>query len=164
MTPVPATQNNSAWSAGRAESPYPARTGARARRGERLAPGRPVRACRADVRRELQRMRLSCLLKRLNLSRQKTRPSHPKGDPAAQAAFKKGAPSMLKAIAAKHPEARFSSGVRTSALGEKGRTTRGGMSAALARVGRSALRELVSVCRLPPRHERDLRAGTAARR
>ena len=34
---------------------------------------------------------LSCLLKRLNLSRQKTRPSHPKGDPAAQAAFKKGA-------------------------------------------------------------------------
>ena len=35
---------------------------------------------------------LSCLLKRLNLSRQKTRPSHPKGDPAAQAAFKKGAP------------------------------------------------------------------------
>lgn len=34
---------------------------------------------------------LSCLLDRLNLSRQKTRPSHPKGDPAAQAAFKKGA-------------------------------------------------------------------------
>jgi transposase len=34
---------------------------------------------------------LSCLLKRLNLSRQKTRPSHPKGDPAAQAAFKKAA-------------------------------------------------------------------------
>jgi putative transposase len=34
---------------------------------------------------------LSCLLKRLTLSRQKTRPSHPKGDPAAQAAFKKGA-------------------------------------------------------------------------
>jgi transposase len=34
---------------------------------------------------------LSCLLKRLNLSRQKTRPSHPKGYPAAQAAFKKGA-------------------------------------------------------------------------
>ena len=35
---------------------------------------------------------LSCLLKRLNLSRQKTRSSHPKGNPAAQAAFKKGAP------------------------------------------------------------------------
>ena len=35
---------------------------------------------------------LSCLLDRLNLSRQKTRPSHPKGNPAAQAAFKKGAP------------------------------------------------------------------------
>jgi transposase len=35
---------------------------------------------------------LSCLLQRLNLSRQKTRPSHPKGDAAAQAAFKKGAP------------------------------------------------------------------------
>jgi transposase len=35
---------------------------------------------------------LSCLLKRLNLSRQKTRPSHPKGDPAAQAAFKKATP------------------------------------------------------------------------
>ena len=35
---------------------------------------------------------LSCLLKRLNLSRQKTRPSHPKGDPAVQAAFKKGTP------------------------------------------------------------------------
>jgi transposase len=34
---------------------------------------------------------LSCLLRRLNLSRQKTRPSHPKGNPAAQAAFKKGA-------------------------------------------------------------------------
>jgi transposase len=34
---------------------------------------------------------LSRLLKRLGLSRQKTRPSHPKGDPAAQAAFKKGA-------------------------------------------------------------------------
>jgi transposase len=33
---------------------------------------------------------LSCLLKRLNLSRQKTRPSHPNGNPAAQAAFKKG--------------------------------------------------------------------------
>jgi transposase len=33
---------------------------------------------------------LSRLLKRLDLSRQKTRPSHPKGDPAAQAAFKKG--------------------------------------------------------------------------
>jgi len=32
---------------------------------------------------------LSCLLDRLNLSRQKTRPSHPKGDPAARAAFKK---------------------------------------------------------------------------
>jgi transposase len=35
---------------------------------------------------------LSCLLKRLNLSRQKTRPSHPKGNPAAQAAFKKATP------------------------------------------------------------------------
>ena len=35
---------------------------------------------------------LSALLKRLGLSRQKTRPSHPKGDPAAQAAFKKAAP------------------------------------------------------------------------
>jgi transposase len=34
---------------------------------------------------------LSCLLDRLNLSRQKTRPSHPKGDAAAQAAFKKSA-------------------------------------------------------------------------
>ena len=34
---------------------------------------------------------LSCLLKRLNLSRQKTRPLHPKGNPAAQAPFKKGA-------------------------------------------------------------------------
>ncbi|WP_165820446.1 IS630 family transposase [Microvirga sp. KLBC 81] len=35
---------------------------------------------------------LSSLLKRLGLSRQKTRPSHPKGNPAAQAAFKKPAP------------------------------------------------------------------------
>ena len=35
---------------------------------------------------------LSCLLKRLNLSRRKTRPSHSKGNPAAQAAFKKGTP------------------------------------------------------------------------
>jgi transposase len=34
---------------------------------------------------------LSRVLNRLNLSRQKTRPSHPKGSPAAQAAFKKGA-------------------------------------------------------------------------
>jgi transposase len=34
---------------------------------------------------------LSCLLDRLNLSRQKTRPSHPTGDAAAQAAFKKEA-------------------------------------------------------------------------
>jgi transposase len=35
---------------------------------------------------------LSCLLGRLHLSRQKARPAHPKGDPAAQAAFKKAAP------------------------------------------------------------------------
>ena len=35
---------------------------------------------------------LSCLLGRLPLSRQKARPSHPKGDTAAQAAFKKAAP------------------------------------------------------------------------
>ncbi|MFC5487100.1 winged helix-turn-helix domain-containing protein [Microvirga aerilata] len=34
----------------------------------------------------------SCLLKRPNLSRQKTRPSHPKGNPAAQTAFKKETP------------------------------------------------------------------------
>jgi transposase len=34
---------------------------------------------------------LSCLLQRLNLSRQKTRPSHPRGEAAAQAAFKKEA-------------------------------------------------------------------------
>lgn len=34
---------------------------------------------------------MSCLLDRLNLSRQKTRPSHPKGDATAQAAFKKSA-------------------------------------------------------------------------
>jgi transposase len=38
------------------------------------------------------RRRLSCLLKRLNLSHQKTGSSHPKGSPAAQAAFKKGTP------------------------------------------------------------------------
>ena len=38
---------------------------------------------------------LSCLLKRLNLSRQKTRSSHPKGNPAAQTAFKKGAARKL---------------------------------------------------------------------
>jgi transposase len=49
----------------------------------------------------------SCLLKRLNLSRQKTQPSHPKGDPAAQAAFKKDLPSKLQALAAQHPEARL---------------------------------------------------------
>jgi transposase len=35
---------------------------------------------------------LSRVLKRLDLSRQKTRPSHPKGNPAAQAAFKKATP------------------------------------------------------------------------
>ncbi len=35
---------------------------------------------------------LSRVLKRLDLSRQKTRPSYPKGNPAAQAAFKKSAP------------------------------------------------------------------------
>ena len=34
---------------------------------------------------------ISRLLKRLGLSRQKARPRHPQGDPAAQAAFKKGA-------------------------------------------------------------------------
>jgi transposase len=34
---------------------------------------------------------MSRLLKRLGLSRQKTRPRHPQGDPAARAAFKKGA-------------------------------------------------------------------------
>ena len=34
---------------------------------------------------------ISRLLKRLGLSRQKTRPRHPQGDPAARAAFKKGA-------------------------------------------------------------------------
>jgi transposase len=34
---------------------------------------------------------LSCLLDRLNLSRQKTRPSHPKADLAVQGAFKKDA-------------------------------------------------------------------------
>ena len=34
---------------------------------------------------------ISRLLKRLGLSRQKTRPRHPRGDPAARAAFKKGA-------------------------------------------------------------------------
>ena len=44
---------------------------------------------------------LSCLLKRLNLSRQKTRPSHPKGNPAAQAAFKKGTP--VKAAGSRGP-------------------------------------------------------------
>src|ERR671917_1903103 len=38
---------------------------------------------------------LSCLLKRLNPSRQKTRPSHPKGNPAVQAAFKKGAARVI---------------------------------------------------------------------
>jgi transposase len=35
----------------------------------------------------------SCLLKRLNLSRQKTRPSHLTGNPAAPAVFNKGAAS-----------------------------------------------------------------------
>ena len=34
---------------------------------------------------------MSRLLKRLGLSRQKARPRHPQGDPAARAAFKKGA-------------------------------------------------------------------------
>ncbi|MBM1174719.1 winged helix-turn-helix domain-containing protein [Microvirga arabica] len=35
---------------------------------------------------------LSRVLKRFGLLRQKTRPSHPKGSPAAQAAFKKAMP------------------------------------------------------------------------
>jgi hypothetical protein len=61
------------------------------------------------------------LLMRLNLSRQKTRPSHPKGNPAVQAAFKKGA--ALKA--AKHPEARLQLWCQDEArFGQKGRTTR----------------------------------------
>jgi transposase len=47
---------------------------------------------------------LSCLLKRLNLSRQKTRPSHPKGDPAAQAAFKKAAPSAAAGAGRRAPQ------------------------------------------------------------
>ncbi|MPR13540.1 winged helix-turn-helix domain-containing protein [Microvirga tunisiensis] len=51
-----------------------------------------MRACRAGLWGERQQWGLSCLLKRLNLSRQKTRPSHPKGDPAAPAAFKNGTP------------------------------------------------------------------------
>ena len=67
---------------------------------------------------------LSCLLKRLNLSRQKTRPSHPKGDPAAQAAFKKELPARLGTIAAEHPETRLQLWCQDEArFGQKGRTT-----------------------------------------
>ncbi len=55
---------------------------------------------------------LSCLLKRLNLSRQKTRPSHPKGDPAAQAAFKKGPPSAAAGPGCRTPRSTPSGLVR----------------------------------------------------
>jgi transposase len=47
---------------------------------------------------------LSCLLKRLNLSRQKTRPSHPKGNPVAQAAFKKGTPRTATGFGRRAPK------------------------------------------------------------
>ncbi len=52
---------------------------------------------------------LSCLLQRLNLSRQKTRPSHPKGDAAAQAAFKKGAPGTASGYRIRAPRSAASS-------------------------------------------------------
>src|SRR3712207_5694323 len=55
---------------------------------------------------------LSCLLKRLNLSRQKTRPSHPKGSPAAQAAFKKGPPSAAAGPGCRTPRSTPSGLVR----------------------------------------------------
>lgn len=64
---------------------------------------------------------LSCLLKRLNLSRQKTRPSDPKGNPAAQAAFKKKElPSKLQGLATEHPEARLQLWCQDEALWPKG--------------------------------------------
>ena len=66
----------------------PAQAGAG--RGQRLASGltlcEPVERS-YGVRYSL--WGLSCLLDCLDLSRQKTRPSHPKGDPAAPAAFNK---------------------------------------------------------------------------
>jgi hypothetical protein len=68
---------------------------------------------------------LSCLLKRLNLSRQKTRPSHPKSNPAAKAASKRKLPSKLQGIAAEHPDARLQLWCQDEArFGQKGRTTR----------------------------------------
>lgn len=48
-----------------------------------------ARTCEARFGKRMHPWSLGRLLKRLGLSRQKTRPSHPLKDPAAQAAFKK---------------------------------------------------------------------------
>ncbi|MFD0464931.1 IS630 family transposase [Microvirga aerilata] len=77
---------------------------------------------------------LSRVLKRLSLSRQKTRPSHPKGSPAAQAAFKSSSrpscrPSRLSTLG--HV---FSSGARTKrALARRAGRHGSGMSVGCAR-------------------------------
>lgn len=69
------------------------------------------------------------LLKRLGLSRQKTRPRHPEGDPAARSRSgaldrsKKGLGSKPAAIAAAHPDARLQLWCQDEArVGQKGRT------------------------------------------
>ncbi len=65
---------------------------------------------------------LGRLLKRLGFSRQKTRPSHPQKDPAAQAAFKR-APALLRKIQHTHKNKRIRLFFQDEArIGQKGRT------------------------------------------
>ncbi|WP_109156589.1 MULTISPECIES: IS630 family transposase [unclassified Azospirillum] len=66
---------------------------------------------------------LSRIVRRLNLSKQKTRPRHPQSNAKAQAAFKKGLREALKAAAAAHPERRLQLWFQDEArVGQKGRT------------------------------------------
>ena len=65
---------------------------------------------------------LGRLLKRLGFSRQKTRPSHPQKDPAAQAAFRR-APALLRKIQRTHKNKRIRLFFQDEArIGQKGRT------------------------------------------
>jgi len=89
---------------------------------------------------------LSSLLKWLNLSRQKTRPSHPNGHPAVQAAFKK---NLVPGQSKLWPEGADHAGPVRAQSAPAGRR-------------RPALRAPLPFCRLPSRHGSDLRVGSAA--
>ncbi len=67
---------------------------------------------------------MSCLLKRLGFSRQKTRPSHPRGSAAERAAFEKWTwvEARSAAIARAHPDAKVQLWCQDEArIGQKGR-------------------------------------------